>query len=372
MKVGIDARGAIWYRGTGIGTYTYQLLHHLKQGRERNNYRLFYPGEEYAGLDIAKREDFVPVEENPDYWESYFLPKMLEKEHISLYHVPQNGIGLPAKKVCPQVVTIHDLIPYIYPETVGKKYLQVFLQRMPWIMENTDAIITVSEHSKEDIIDVFHYPAEKIHVIYEAPEPVYQLLPKAESIAALREYGIDKKYILYVGGFGPRKNVRGLLVAFAKVCREIPGDYLLVCPGNWQREGNCSDELIAALGLTERVIFPGYVPVNHLPWFYSGAELFVYPSFYEGFGLPVLEAMACGTPVVASTTSSLPEVAGNAALLIDPHDTHHLAEAMYEVLTDKALAADLSAKGLTRSADFSWQKTAMETAQVYQDILSQE
>ncbi len=372
MKVGIDARGAIWYRGTGIGTYTYQLLHHLKQGPDRNNYRLFYPGEEYAGLDFGIREDFVPVEENPEYWESYFLPKILKNEHIELYHVPQNGIGLPTQKVCPQVVTIHDLIPYVYPETVGKKYLQVFLQQMPGVMASCDAVITVSEHSKKDIVDIFHYPADKIHVIYEAPEPVYQLLPKADCMAALREYGIDKKYILYVGGFGPRKNVRGLLVAFAKVCRELPGDYLLICPGNWQRDGNSSDDLIEALGLKERVIFPGYVPVNHLPWFYRGAELFVYPSFYEGFGLPVLEAMACGAPVVASATSSVPEVAGDAALLVDPHDTKNLSQAIYAVLTDPALAADLSARGLSRAAAFSWQKTAAETVRVYRNILQQD
>ena len=371
MKIGIDARGAIWYRGTGIGTYTYQLLHHLKQGPEKESYRLFYPGEEYSGLDIGYRPDFLPLEENGDYWESYYLPKTLEQEAIDLYHVPQNGIGLPQKKVCRQVVTIHDLIPYIYPETVGRKYLQIFLQEMPRIMAEADGIITVSENSKRDIRDIFAYPEERIWVIYEAPEPVYHLLPAEPCSEELKErYGIRKKYILYVGGFGPRKNIRGLLVAFAQVCREFPNEYLLVCPGLWQREGAGPEDLIQALGLTGQVLFPGYVPVNHLPWFYRGASVFVYPSFYEGFGLPVLEAMACGAPVITSNTSSIPEVAGDAALLIDPHDAHHLAEAIIQVLSQPDLAEDLAEKGQIQAAKFSWQKTAQATAEVYRTLLS--
>lgn len=370
MVVGIDARGAIWYRGTGIGTYTYQLLYHLMQRSERDSYRFFWPGEEYKDLDINNLEQFKKIETTEDYWEEYYLPKQLAAEGVNLYHVPQNGIGLPKKKKCPQVVTIHDLIPYIYPETVGRSYLKTFLGEMPRIMAEADRVITVSKWSKRDIEHIFGYPSDRIDVIYEAPEPVYRPLDQEKCREfLLTNYGLGSEFILSVGGFSPRKNVKGLLTAYGTVLNDLKKKFILVLPGRRQKDFDQIDAMIGALNLEEYVKFPGYVPVDHLPYFYGAASLFVYPSFYEGFGLPPLEAMACGTPTLVANTSSLPEVVGKSAILFNPHDALDLAEKMFKVITDPDFAGVLSRKGLSRVQKFSWQKTAAETAAVYQKIL---
>jgi glycosyltransferase involved in cell wall biosynthesis len=274
MRVGIDARGAIWYRGTGIGTYTYQLIYHLKKRMDQENYRPFWPGEEYVNLDITNKTEFQKIETSSEYWEEHFLPKALEEEKIDIYHVPQNGIGLPKTKKCRQVVTVHDLIPYIYPETVGKGYLKTFLMEMPRIMSQSDRIITVSHWSRMDIERIFDYPGEKIDVIFEAPEPIYQPLDKAMSRRFLAEnYKIQGDYILYVGGFSPRKNLKTLISAFAKIRNECKKPIYLVLPGRRQKEQDYIDAVISALNLDDQVIFPGFVPVAELPYFYNGTQL---------------------------------------------------------------------------------------------------
>jgi len=182
-------------------------------------------------------------------------------------------------------------------------------------------------------------------------------------------YGIEQDFILYVGGFGPRKNVKGLLVAYALAQKELAKKYLLVCPGSWQKEGNQLEDLLGVLGNEKQVILPGYVPVEHMPLFYRAAAVFVYPSFYEGFGLPPLEAMACGTPVISANTSSLPEVLEDAALLISPYDTRQIAEAICLVLNNPDLALRLSESGIKKTRQYSWRETAAQTAALYQKIL---
>ncbi len=372
MLVGIDGRGAVWYRGTGIGTYTYQLLKHLKEREEGQTYRIFWPGEEYLSLNISDQEDFRQVEAKENYWEEVFLPKAIGREAIDIYHVPQNGIGLPREKKCLQVVTIHDLIPYVYPETVGRKYLQNFLEEMPRIMESSDHIITVSECSKRDIQYIFDYPAEKISVIPEAPEPMYRMLSLDAAKDFLRQkYGISGNFILYLGGFGPRKNVRGLIVAFALALKEMKEPCRLVLPGRWQKESDPLEHMLHALNIADKVILPGYVAVDHLPYFYRAAQLFVYPSFYEGFGLPPLEAMACGTPVIASNTSSIPEVVGDGACLVNPFDTVSMAEHIYRLLNDEEARLELAEKGRQQVKKYSWAKTAAYTARVYEKMMKE-
>ncbi|MGI6711967.1 MAG: glycosyltransferase family 4 protein [Bacillota bacterium] len=369
MMIGIDARGAIWYRGTGIGTYTFQLINHLKRRTEADQYRLFWPGEEYVGLDIYDEEKLRQIESGSNYWEEYYLPGQLEKEKIDIYHVPQNGIGLPGVKKCKEVVTIHDLIPYIYPETVGKGYLKTFLSEMPKIIDRADRVITVSHCSKKDIEYIFKYPGDRIDVIYEAPEPIYQ--PRDEKACRqflADQYGISQDFILYVGGFSPRKNVKALLTAYAYIQDDLRKPCLLVLPGRRQKEFDQIDIMINALDLKRKVVFPGFVPVRHLPYFYQCAQLFVYPSFYEGFGLPPLEAMACGTPTLAADTSSIPEVVGQSAILFNPFNALDLAEKILYVLSHWEVRDELRKKGLNQARKFSWSQNAAETVKVYQKI----
>ena len=365
--IAVDGRGAFLYRGTGIGTYTWQLLSHLPQ--EIPDLKIFLPGEEYRGLRIGG-ETAAQSFAQKDLWRQVFLPQALQQNRIALYHVPQNGLGLPEKKYCKETVTIHDLIPYLFPETVGKGYLKEYLSEMPSVMERSDGIITVSQCSKRDILRIFHYPKERIEVIYEAPEPIYRPLPTEETRNFLeKKYGIRGDYILYVGGFGIRKNVKGLINAFYMLKREEDLPLRLVLPGRRNRDFDALDQLAEALGLKDEIIFPDHVPVEELPYFYNGATMMVYPSFYEGFGLPPLEAMACGTAVIAAKTSSLPEILGNAALWCDPFDAADMAEQIRRLYLSPTLRERLTKKGKEKAAACTWQKAAAETAAFFRKIL---
>lgn len=361
----MDAAAAILYRGTGIGTYTYQLVSYLS--KELTDFYPIPPGMEYGDCFLRENVDVVG---NNDLRRAVFLPRYLNEKQIDLYHVPQNGIGLPREKRCKETVTIHDLIPYLYPETVGRGYLRSFFEEMPRIMERSDAIITVSHCSAADIRRIFDYPAEKIHVIYEAPEPIYRPLPETEVRKVLREkYGINKPYALYVGGFGPRKNVRALILACYLLKKELGISCDLVLPGKRHREFEPLDALIEALDLKDQVTFPGFVPVSDLPFFYNGATVMVYPSVYEGFGLPPLEAMACRTPVIAAETSSLPEVLKDGALWFDPFDVVALCEELYRVLSDEDFRENLARKGKTVASLYQWENVAAETIRVWEHVL---
>lgn len=367
MKIGIDARAAIWYRGTGIGTYTYQIIKNLSRIDKTNNYRLFWPGNASKDfLEASENFDFDVVGETKDkFWEEIHIPARLAGDRVDVYHVPQNGIGLPGKKTCPQVVTVHDLIPYIYPETVGRGYQRIFLQEMPRIVEQADRIITVSEHSRRDLKRYFNLPDWKIDVIYEAADDIYRPLDKEACRTSVHQrYGVKERFILYVGGFSPRKNVPGLIRAYQKVIEDL-SDVILVIAGKPVRAFEELVSLVETLGLKDRVVFTGFVPTEDLPVIYNAASLFVYPSFYEGFGLPPLEAMACGTPVITSNVSSLPEAVDDAALAVDPHDVDALAAAMFDALSDPGLAADLIRRGLEKSNAFTWTKAAEQTLASY-------
>lgn len=369
-KIALDARGAILYRGTGIGTYTYQLALHLRRllGEE---VAFFLPGQEYARLDFTDTARCARIQENPHYCEEEFLPDWLREQRIALYHVPQNGIGLPLAAPCRTVVTIHDLIPYVYPESVGRGYRKTFLRDMPAIMAKSDGIIAVSDHTKADILRFFDYPEERIAVIYEAAEPIYAPTSSECCEEVLRrQYGIDGPYLLYVGGFGGRKNLPGLLTAFARAQSEWQTPYLLVCPGRSGRELSMLEELAISLGIEKRVIFPGFVPGNLLPYFYGGASALVYPSLYEGFGLPILEAMACGCPVLTADNSSLRETGGDAARYFNALDTDSITKTLVETMNDLRLRRRMEREGLWWSARFDWQKNAEATLAFYEKILA--
>lgn len=362
MKIAIDGRGAILYRGTGIGTYTWQLLRNLSS----QDIRIFLPGEELQ--DISFDADIMELDSKLS-WERDFLPHAISREKIDLYHVPQNGLGLPGEKRCLETVTIHDMIPYMFPETVGRGYLKEFLHKMPYIMDSADGIITVSQASKKDIIDLFNYPQEKIKVIYEAAEPIYKPMPKETAKEYLQEnYGIKGNYFLYVGGYGVRKNVKALILGYHLLKRESNIGWKLVLPGKASGEFERLSTLIEALSLEDDVVFPGYIPVEDMPYFYAAAGVMVYPSLYEGFGLPPLEAMAMGVPVIASDRSSLPEVLGTAPLYFDPLDTVELAEKMYLLYNNEAKAVELSRRSLNHAAGFSWTKNSEDTLAFWHQI----
>jgi len=372
MKIGIDGRAAKWYRGTGIGTYTYQLIDSLNSLDSLNQYLLFMP--ESCSYDIALNENFKlrNISENikDNFWDEVNIPNILYDEDIQIYHVPQNGVGLPKDKKCPFVITLHDVIPYKMPETVSDRYLKIFNEELPRLISLCDGIITVSNYSKEDIVKAFNFPREKIHVTYLAGENIYRTLDKTESKNIIKKhYSIDGDYILYIGGFSPRKNIIGLIEAFSKLVPLLDNDIKLVIAGKHGISYNIYKNRAEELHLTDKIIFPGFIELEHLPYLYNAAKLFTYPSFYEGFGLPPIEAMACGVPVIASNVTSVPEIVQDAAILIDPYDIDNIFNAMYTALCDDSLRSTLIAKGLTRASELTWTDTARKTLKAYTDIV---
>ncbi|MBU3159372.1 glycosyltransferase family 4 protein [Clostridium frigoris] len=372
MKIGIDARAAKWYRGTGIGTYSYQLINSLNKIDNYNDYSLFVPND--CNLAIPFKNNFhiknIKQEKQDNFWNEVNVSNPLLDKSIDIYHVPQNGIGLPVSKDCPFVITLHDIIPYKMPDTVGDQYLKIFNEKLPNIISMCDGIITVSQYSKEDIIKAFNFPREKIYVTYLASEDIYKPYDKILSKSIVeKNYSISGDYILYIGGFSPRKNILGLLDSFSMLLPRLKKDIKLVIAGSKGKSYDIYIKRAQALHIEDKVIFPGFISMNHIPFMYNACELFVYPSFYEGFGLPPIEAMACGVPVITSNVTSIPEIVKDSTLLVNPYDINELSEKMYNVLHDDTLRQSLITKGLKRASTLTWDSTATDTLIAYQNIL---
>lgn len=368
MKIGIDARAAKWYRGTGIGTYTYQLINNINNIVNDKNYLFFIPRDTKLDINFNKNIETKNIEGSGtnSFWEEVNIPNLLQDHNISLYHVPQNGIGLPKEKKCPLIITLHDVIPYKMPETVSKRYLNIFLNEVPKIIPMCDSIITVSNYSKKDIIDMFGYPENKIFVTYLAPEEMYKPLDTNVSKQLIKErYGISDNYILYIGGFSPRKNINGLIEAYSLLPDNIRKETKLVIAGNKGISYELYKKRAQELNVDNDIIFPGFVSLYDMPYLYNASKLFVYPSYYEGFGLPPVEAMACGIPVIASNSTSIPEILEDAAVLINPDNTDGLKSAICNVLYDEALRKSLIQKGFVRTSQLKWRKTAIDTINAY-------
>lgn len=370
MHIGIDGRAAKWYRGTGIGTYTYQLIYNLNLVDKINDYLLFLPNNSNLdNLNSNFKFHNVLQDTQENFWEEVSLPNILKDENLNVYHVPQNGVGLPSHISSSAVITLHDIIPLRMPETVSDRYLKIFNNDMKKIIDKVQGIITVSNFSKDDIAKEFNYPKEKIFVTHLAAEDIYKPLDKIQCKDFLKiKYSIHDNFILYVGGFSPRKNIIGLIEAFS-ILKKIYKDSLkLVIVGkhgiSYEKYKNRTIEL----GIKNDVLFPGFIPLNHMPIFYNASEMLAYPSFYEGFGLPPVEAMACGTPVVASNCTSIPEILGDSALLINPENIYEIKDAMFNVLTDLDLKLKLSEASLRKSKLYSWNKTALDTLSAYNFI----
>jgi glycosyltransferase involved in cell wall biosynthesis len=369
MRIAIDARGINWYRGTGIGTYTDNVLKNLLRMDKENYYHIYWSGNNYEEFQQNNSQVLMASKKHHRFFEQNFFPENSKGNNIDIYHVPQNGIGLCENIQCKKIATIHDLIPYIMPETVGRGYLLKFLKDVPKVIDLSDALITVSEWSKQDILKFFPIDKNKIFVTPLAADAKYKPLDKKYCKNFLsKAYNINGPFILYIGGFSPRKNVKALITAFSKIYKQLGADYKLVIVGATRDQGQYLSEFSTNLELASKIIFTGFAPEEHLPILYNGCDAFVYPSLYEGFGLPPLEAMNCGTPVITSNLTSIPEVVGDAGILIDPYNEEELKNSIMRLLNDEKLREEYSIKGLIRAKNFSWENTAKKTLEVYKKV----
>jgi glycosyltransferase involved in cell wall biosynthesis len=301
---------------------------------------------------------------------SVLLPLGARVERIEVFHgLDQSGIPLFFRAgKC--VVTIHDVIPLILPWAFPPRHRWVLATALARIRKQAEMVIVPSMAAAEDVVHFLGVERERIQVIPMGCDPCFQPVDEPMRATALRRrYTLPERYILFVGTLEPRKNVQTLLQAFAQVIAEMPQDDLtLVIAGGKGWGGEDYRSTVDALKLQDHVRFAGFVEDDDLPALYRGALLFVYPSLYEGFGLPVLEAMACGTPVITSNRASLPEVAGDAALLVDPTQPTALATAIASILSDSSLRQALCVKGLARAQTFTWEAVAQQTVAIYHAV----
>ncbi|MDD5039740.1 MAG: glycosyltransferase family 1 protein [Patescibacteria group bacterium] len=372
MRIGIDARFYGTF-GKGLGRYTQKLIEHLERIDHENDYFILVRRENWA--------DYQPT--NPRFkkvladfrWytitEQILLPLKLWTLRLDLVHFTH--FNVPLLYWGKFIVTVHDLILTKYPTQRATMLgpLQYALKHFGYrivirsAIRRSRRIIAVSKYTKQEVVRYFNVDPLKISVTYEAVDQAQK--PSPDSPEALRRYSIQKPYILYVGNVYPHKNVEGLLQAYKKVAMAMP-HVRLVIVGKEDYFFKRAKETSQTLGIRDGVIFTGFVTDTDLPEVYRGASLYAFPSFCEGFGLPALEACSYGIPVVASNSSSLPEILGDAALFFNPHSIDEIAHACMQVLKDPQLAETLRARGFARVARFHWSDMARTTLDLYNDV----
>ena len=393
MRVAIDVRSLEIHRTRGLGRYARNLVNSISQIDSENEYLLFYRGgikrDNLETGDNFKR-GYISLKRPKglhrlaQIMDQSLLPlEILLNGRIDMFHSLSSV--MPYLKICKSVVTVPDLIPFVLNEKkIDKLLLNLRFRERLWMksLRKADRIITVSENSKKDIMKLLSIPEEKIEVIYSSADARFGPVRDRQAIAKIMgRYSVNQKFVLYVGGFAEHKNIERLVRTFYEFSLSSDDKWQFVLAGKLPDEKiedaddwtinepvRKTKSLITKLGLDAKVIFTGFVPEEDLPALYSAASVFVFPSLYEGFGLPPLEAMACGTPVVASNTSSLPEVIGDAGVLVNPFSIDEIVGAMRSVLKSKPRQREMSYKGVERARRFSWEETARKTLKVYRQV----
>jgi glycosyltransferase involved in cell wall biosynthesis len=374
MKIGFDISAQSLSR-SGVGQYQHQLIRHLLKIDKKNDYLLY-------GFNVRNRKRLEAVRFDASNCETKiisipqrlitlswlaFRTPALDRvvKGCDVYHVSE--ISIPPVRKAKRVAFVHDLTTLLFPQFHVSSNVFVHRQRFERLNE-VDAILTNSETTKRDIVDRLSISPDKIHVTHLGAYDCFRPMAKEGIGPVLECHGIRKPYLLFVGTLEPRKNLEALILAFNRLKGKdrIPHQLVLAGQKGWLYEPIL--RAIEASPYCSDIIQTDYLAEGDLPALMNGAELFVYPSFYEGFGLPVLEAMQCGTPVVTSTVSSLPEVGGDACLYADPHSVEEIADRIRLVLMDSNLQKSMSEKGVERAKHFSWEKCARETLKVYENL----
>ncbi len=375
MEIGIITDNLDSGLKAGTQRYTLQLVRNLLAIDRKNHYTLMHG--EPSDLDIYHRpnvhEQVIRKPKSQLFKEVFVTPLRLRNSHLDIIHQTAQISPFPLKRKARIVTTIHDLAPIVVPHTHIPLMRFAYKHLLPFCLRNSDAVIAMSENTKRDVVRLCGVPEEKVRVIYGGVEAQYHPCARGEARRIQETHGLAPRYLLYVGTLQPRKNIPMLLRAFALLKRSSGfRDVQLVLAGEKGWMYKEIFDTISSLGIAKDTVPLGFVRDEDLPALYSGASAFVYPSLYEGFGLPPLEAMACGCPVITSNSSSLPEVVGDAGILVDPHDVQAWAGSIARVLSGKALARQMSRKGIARAKKFTWRKCAEETLKLYQELAQKE
>jgi len=367
MRIGIDL-SAIQSTKSGVDWYTHHVIREMMDLVARGDHLYLFSNRDTGFEQEARGHDRVTVVRSQfryqEPWRQLILPVLLKKYGVDVCFFTNFVCSVAAP--CPTVLTIHDLSFKLFPRTHSLRNVIWARSLVPVSTRRSRRIIAVSNNTKLDLIRVMNISDKKVTVIHEGVSDQYSPEPQPDDDEALAHYGLTRPYVLYVGTLEPRKNLNVLIRGFDKVAKSRPDIHLVLAGRRGWMAQAIFDEL-ERLDLLGRVHITGYVRDRYLPPLYRQAEAFVYPSLYEGFGLPPLEAMASGTPVIVSRSSSLPEVVGDAGLYVNPLDVDELAQSMEKVLADPKLAADLKARGLERAAKFSWKKAAEKTLEILRE-----
>jgi glycosyltransferase involved in cell wall biosynthesis len=367
MKVGIDIRSTLKKsRRTGIGYYTLNLIKHLAAVDPKNEYFLY----SYIRLfDPKRRLPRLPGRNFHHRLDRLGFRPDLKMRDMDVFH--SSSYDVPLLKPVKLVTTIHDIIPLVHPEGFREEELKKLDRDIRKVLRESDLIVVDSDNTRNDLEKIFSPIPGKIEVIYPGRDESFSPIDKKSGLIAdfRKRYGIGREFILFVGTVEKRKNVVNLVKAYGELKKEKNIPHALVIVGMKGWEGEKVYALVEELGLENEVKFTSYIDRKDMNLFYSAADLFIYPSLYEGFGLPILEAFSCGTPTVASSTTSCGEIAGDAALTVDPRDIGAMKEAMGRIINDKNLREDLEMRGLARASLFSWDKAAERFRGIFSGLI---
>jgi glycosyltransferase involved in cell wall biosynthesis len=380
MHVCIDARisRGSWF--TGVGKYTINLVDHLARLAPNHTYTiLVHPAAEPIPVREPQRFRIVPFQVGIGSIKQHFwMPFWLKREGVDVILHTHPGSAM-IFQTCPSIIVVLDVYPLRFPQQFGLSLYIAYKFIIPRAIRKSYQCIAISKCTKEDAVNYFSIPDEKVEVVYLAASEVFRPIQKGPLLnEVLSKYNVYGSYILYHGNKRPHKNVEGLLKSFWQLKKQSCLPHKLVITGEenskeLEYDSSHLRKLIDELGIGKEVHFTGLVSEEDLPYIYSGADLLVIPSYYEGFGLPALEAMACGTPVVASDRGALPEVVSDAGLLVNPYDLGALSRTIQSVLEDERLRKQLIERGLERAKYFSWEKNSEKTMQILKNaVLSKE
>ncbi|MBI3291241.1 MAG: glycosyltransferase family 4 protein [Elusimicrobia bacterium] len=357
MKIGIDTRPLCEKEPSGIPVYVDNVLTALSRLQTNHEFILYAHRDFPFHLTQTTWKKRVGSGLYGTMWMQTQLPLWLIQDHIDIFWGTQHILPLLSPRSIRMFLTVHDLIYLRYPETMTWKSLTINKLLIPSSLKRADFLVAISESTAQDIAMFYEVNSKPLRVVPEGISSQFYPRPKEEARSLIEtHFNVTSPYLLVIGTFEPRKNFLGCVEAFLKIADQIPHCLLLVGPSGWKMTP--FSRRIRPLLEKGRAKILGFVPQPLMPFLYSAADLFLFPSLYEGFGLPPLEAMACATPVVASQAGSLPEVLGESAVWVDPHDSNSIAQGIMRLLRDVKLQSDLIQKGLSRTQLYRWDRTA--------------